>query len=761
MDFFSPIPHVTESPKQATDLTCLSQTVKAEIARWIRQTVINRSAIHAAIADPEGKDQQAEKSPRSTTEIMSLDQFLRIKRVLEDIGDFNILADVLNLVSDKINGSVLTALTDTINSYFDTFNAIGAADNLFRKFVSCVELNLSQDIEKELLESLIDLGCRLPKATQDVQKLRRELLAHAPKLPAVACSPISDTMVEAVQSTEPTFADEMDQMLASGTSMDKQTLTRVFETFIGHLEKSFHESSDLAIRFSHLLATLRGFGPKIFDILLNDWLHTWLQRNTSGSLSMSLGPLICSKAVTLEVVLQAIIQLMDLRNDKDHKADLALRAFDLIREARSARVTTIEYRRYRLLDQLQSILQKTPMTIIIILRQVAEARSLAKSNDCTSTHSEITDDAVTSLVQIILLQQCEVPEKLTSPMRVSNPNIDTQDAISTILSMGGLSISDVVDFRQEIISILNSINSFSIGMLKVKLKAVLRSTSIPPHESACALSEIIVERAVSFQDTALEMWASLISELSANYVSSIRGLAENAALAWATKDPKSTLIEKAKQIPGLTSIIQASAPCVPVAETSRLIERITENLASIVQADASQIRLRIESDHLILRLEVVLCLLVIHHSTIQHPRYSQNSLIHLLVALSLLVINPSFNPHQSLQHHIFDILCLLTDSLSDDTRTRCIHNLRNHHRVRDSRLRFIFGYSDTNDSEWLQLVTKSSLAAETRLGGVSATTTSRPYPLRRWEMMQDATPVATENDTSLSLTLFGSRNSVL
>ena len=762
MDFFSPISALTGLPKQTTDLTHLSLTVKAEIARWIRQTVIDRIAAHTAVVDSERKVQQARKSPRNTTDIMSLVQFLRIRQVLEDIGDFNIFADVLDLVSNKLSGSVLTAITDTINSYIDIFNAIGAADNLFEKLFSNTEVNSGQNIEKASLESLLDLGCRLHKTDEDVQKLRRKLSAYTPKLPVVACSPISDTMVEAVQSTEPTFADEMDQMLASGTSMDKQTLTRVFETLIGHLEKSVNESGHLIVRFSYLLATLRGFGSKTFDVLLNDWLHAWLQRITLGNLSTSLEPLICSNAVTLENVLQAIIQLMDLRTDKDYRANLALHALDLMSEASSAHLMTIEYRRYRLLDQLQDILRKAPMIVLTILREVAEARSLAKSDVRTNARNKMKDDACTNLVQRILLHhQCKVPEKSTSLTSIPSPNIDTHDAISTILSTNGSIIPDLLAFRQEIISILSSINSFSVSMLKVKLKAALRSTTIPVHDSARALSEIVVERAVSFQDNTLDFWISLIPELSANYVSSIRDLAESTALAWAMNDPESTLTEDVNPISDLTSIIQAAALCSPVAETSRLIERITDNLTSIVQADRSHIILGVESDHLIPRLEIVLCLLVIHRSTIQHPKYPRNGLIHLLSALSLLVTNPSLNPHHTFLHRTFDILCLLADSISDDTRMRCIHNLRDHQRVRDPRLHFIFGYSDTNDSEWLQIATKSSLAVETRAGGASATTTARPYPLRRWEMMQDATPVATENDTSLSLTLFGSRNSVL
>lgn len=35
------------------------------------------------------------------------------------------------------------------------------------------------------------------------------------------------------------------------------------------------------------------------------------------------------------------------------------------------------------------------------------------------------------------------------------------------------------------------------------------------------------------------------------------------------------------------------------------------------------------------------------------------------------------------------------------------------------------------------------------------------FPIRRWETLPDATPLMTENDTSISLTLFGARKAVL
>ncbi len=56
---------------------------------------------------------------------------------------------------------------------------------------------------------------------------------------------------------------------------------------------------------------------------------------------------------------------------------------------------------------------------------------------------------------------------------------------------------------------------------------------------------------------------------------------------------------------------------------------------------------------------------------------------------------------------------------------------------------------ETDEDEWLQF--KEGELVES----------GRPFRIRRWEMMHDVTPLSAENDTSISLTLFGARRSVL
>lgn len=132
------------------------------------------------------------------------------------------------------------------------------------------------------------------------------------------------------------------------------------------------------------------------------------------------------------------------------------------------------------------------------------------------------------------------------------------------------------------------------------------------------------------------------------------------------------------------------------------------------------------------------------------------------MTLSLLLTHDSLSPLRNLSEHVLDVLAILTESLSDDTRSQCVRLLRDQHRTKDPRLLFLFGYSENAEGEWIQLMTNSLSASTAKNEGlVGINESTQPFPLRKWEMMQDTTPLVTENDTSLSLALFGARKTVL
>ncbi|KAF6237053.1 hypothetical protein HO173_004932 [Letharia columbiana] len=740
------------------EFALLSQTVKSAVALWIRKTLFSRLQVFGR-TDSASEDTKQPNRDKVTFCLVTLEQFHAIRRILEDFEDFAILADVLNILSDEVQGPILTAVTDTVNQYYDVFNAIGAADDTFRRLYQRVEESHGPEVvENAFLESLIDLASRFPNAAQEVQRLRNDTLALVPRSSVVAFSPISDNMVEAAQSAEPTFADEMDQILAGGTSMDKQTLSRMFGAIIGHLETSFEESSQLGIRFSRLLARLRRFGPKTFDALLKDWLQKWLRSSLQAKLGIILPPMICSKVVSLKVVLDSTAQLLVLEDHRNDRATLAFEMLDMVITASSGPMPIVNYRGYRLLDQFRRLIRVSSASITTLLSVVVETCRATEAPLRTRARARVGDLSVRNLIQTLVLQQPSMSRVVASAL----PNTDLQTAFGGVLDQDQdqLGESSNLDRHNKISGLLHSISDFNVPLVQLQLRAILSDTgSLENAEDT--LSDIIVEQNGASSFGRVELWACLVSELPVPQAASVREKAETEILCLVVTDATSMCHGDKTRLDGLTAIVEAAGFSVSDAETSPFLDQIADGLSLICsshQLDKYQHdHDEIDSDHMGQCIDVLISLLIIHQSTIQHPRFSQSALFQVLISLSRLLIHPFLTFHPTLPSYVFDTLALLSDSLSDDTRMRCIRTLRDHHHSQDARLRFIFGYPETVNSEWLQLLTKPSTIAEAKSEGV----TMQPYSLRRWEMMQDATPVSTENDTSLSLTLFGARKSVL
>ena len=735
----------------------LSQTVKSAVALWIRQNLFAR------LQDYSKNDSAIENAEQPYPDkvgfcLATLDQFHKIRRILEDFEDFSILADVLGIFSDEAQGPLLTAVTDTVNQYFDVFNAMGAADDIFRRLYRRVEQSHGAEvIEKAFLESLIDLARRLSNTAREVQRLRNDMLALVPRSSAVAFSPISDSMVEAVQSAEPTFADDMDQILAGGTSMDEQTLNRVFNTIIGHLETSAKGPSQSGIRISSLLARLRRFGPKIFDALFQDWLQKWLRSGLQTKPCTILSPMICSRAVSLKVVLDSTAHLLSLEGHRNDQATLALEILDIVIMASSVPMPIVDYRLYRLLDQLHHLVRMSPASITAILRIVVETCRATEDSLRTRAQARVESFSVRNLIQTLVLQQPFTPRESATAI----PNIDLHKAFWGIVDQEQLARPSNFGRHSRISRLLNSTSDFNVPLVQLELRAAFSDTGYLGNDED-ALSDIFVEEASAPKNGRIKLWACLISDLPLEQVASVREKAEAEVIAMCVTDRIWMCHSDKTRLDGLLAIIEAASFSVSDVQTSQqLLDQIADGLSMFCSMSHMD---KFEHGHDDISLQLVsqaigvlISLLIIHQSTIQDPGFSQSALYQVLVSLSRLLTHPFLALDPTLSNYVFDTLTLLSDSLSDDTRKRCIRTFRDLRCGQDWRLRFIFGYRLTVNSEWLQLVTSSLANAESTFEGV----TMQPYTLRRWETMQDATPVSTENDTSLSLTLFGAKKSIL
>ena len=297
-----------------------SRMVKSEIARWIRRITAPRE-------DPE-EDAVVNNSYFTVT---TCDQFNFIRRIFEHLEDYSMLADILRMLCEHANLAVLTSISDTLNCYFDILATIGAADDLSKSAIQRYEQLRSQKLcQRPLLVSLIDITERNPTMTKQAQRLRKELLLLDQKNAVLACSPISDHMAEALQSIEANFVDEVEQVLASGTSMDKQILNHLFTTITKRLEQSWTDPSQSPNQLAELLTRLRPFDTKSFDSLIAEWLRKMLPCSKRPTLNETVPTMVCAGFVTLGSILDATVSLMSTAADPSLPHGLAAEALKLL-----------------------------------------------------------------------------------------------------------------------------------------------------------------------------------------------------------------------------------------------------------------------------------------------------------------------------------------------------------------------------------------------------------------------------------------------
>lgn len=361
----------------------------------------------------------------------------------------------------------------------------------------------------------------------------------------------------------------------------------------------------------------------------------------------------------------------------------------------------------------------------------------------------------------------------------------------------------------------------NLPFCQLKLKSTLsRPDATGLDSSQGSLVPTLMEAIKSSIDRGSSVWAQLIPVLDKTHtaqvccslalirrscktdIKKLREMAEAELLSYldsSTSAISPTWQQKVTALEGLLAIIDVTDDnSIPDAGVSQLLTHIVETLDYVLSIfssatseahtseleESTSVVKQQQLDIIYLKsvmcsfesrsdidrpsIDVVLRLLIIHHCSFARLRSSQPNVARLLLTLSSLLIHCRLAHNAYLTTHIFDVLSLLTDSLADDTRTTCIRILSDQFKTRDPRLCFLFGYSDGIDDETLHLASTLSLSlspttattttSEPKRGGVKTMT---QFHLRRWEMMQEATPIVGENDTSLSLVLFGARKAVL
>ena len=739
------------------DIKELSIPIKSTVAQWIRESIASQCS--RVCSQSKGQNSGPRQANLPT---VTLEQLAGVRGILEILEDFAILADVMKIVSKSEDVALLSYICDTINYHLTTFAALGALQDLFLGLLQQYEdVCKGTPPDQSLLESLIDLGRCLPGRARELRHLRAQMQLFRQKAAAPACSPVSDHMAEVLQSTETKFFDEVEQVLTSGTSMDEQSMKQLFDSIVKHAECAWIDPRQSDMMFLVLLSRLQFFNPNIFDSLITSWVNSILQSPTIYDIPAVLPPVIYSGCVTLKRVVSIAQEAIFDTVSAGCRTEIAIGLLELLAGTKKEPHCATRSKSYRLRLQHSRILRQSPHLIISILLPAIEAYAASHEHLHQRAQALILNQDVQDLITMIAVSNPQALQSIGSSCGAAA----LIDRLLFQWSPQNMQDQSIANHLKQLLAVADD---FNMPLCQSRLQMFLANSAAVSENIAAAFVEVINSDP---ECDSSHSWPELVSGLRPEEGAYIRQNLERELLSRIGCGAGSTAHNGAAVVQRTLSIIDAISVSSPDSTQIPLVIQIADKITAVLptqiltthQSGSSHTAISVDgcgiSNHAAFELKVVLRLLILHQSTIRHPKFPQLTLASLLLSLSTLLISPCLEAHPMLISTTNDLMLVLSDSLTEESRNRCVRTLLDDN-IRDSRLRFIFGYPEHSDGEWLRVVTGCATASDVKPAG-SRTQTTQPYPVRWWEMMADATPLVGPNDTSLSLTLFGTRKSIL
>lgn len=257
-------PMLSQKPFSLSKLTkkiaSADRALKAEIGCWLRASF----AAHA-----EEKEKEGGQAPDISAAV-----FYAVRSVLEAAGDFSMLGDILKSLTKHASVEILAAIADTVSRHFFIFCALGDTLPLFRSLHQRLKTAVCEQgtVLRPLLASLVTLAPRIPGLEDLASQLKKDLALNDRQNPVDACSPVSDNMVAQLQDDAGDLHEEIEKLLAGGSSLDRNTMERLFQTVVQRLQACWDKAADKQRAYSALLGRLRLFNPQNFDGIMVKWL---------------------------------------------------------------------------------------------------------------------------------------------------------------------------------------------------------------------------------------------------------------------------------------------------------------------------------------------------------------------------------------------------------------------------------------------------------------------------------------------------------
>ncbi|KAH8693421.1 hypothetical protein GQ44DRAFT_753948 [Phaeosphaeriaceae sp. PMI808] len=713
----------------------INATIKLELGIWLRQQVAQHANIneHVPTKDPSIVETAA------VSQISSHDYHV-VRLYLEQYEDLAILADVIGITSSSLDSTVLASVADTLNYHIKAFRAIGAFDPLFRRIaMRYAGLRTTRFPERELVLSLQNLARVAQPDGQLLQLLCYDLGRLDQKNSIAACSPASDSMGEVMHHTGTCSDDEIERILSSGTSMDRQMMARVLRKIVSNLEEHLRKGLSQLDSYPSWFWRLRSFDESTFDIVLHEWMDLCLMDCRVHAVRIALPPLVASGCVGLSNFLE-ILRTCLSKNKGGQLVEVSATAIDGLPRFCSP----LDAYRYRL--EQHKLCFESDTRILACIGEVAE---LVYSIPSSHLQQELSILVSSEPILSIVKQHIGSDSDCLSRMKTVQTGwmvtggcfkflLDNLlDPMGHLLNIGLAQMTA----EEQVFAVFKVASELSMPICQAAIEHIFSSESMLDGVAADILSGALLNAVKMAVEEDQSQGLELLATLDIALMDKIRYHAEREILEISsfladasginTNDSKATaaMLQKYLTVIDLTSSkdAQTNDPSTMLVAIAERLEGISQAFGSFGPLDKQANEANAPSVYNIYAwLNALLRLAVAHSSTLlRDTTYTHQ--VALMGAIEALLVHPTLELYPLITEHIFDAAIILSDYMSDDTRNQ-IARLEATKTTNCSRYHFILGATTTTNG-WLVLTKPVNIPLNTQ-------TTSQP-----------STPITGQNQT--------------
>ncbi|KAK4192556.1 putative mediator of RNA polymerase II transcription [Podospora australis] len=699
--------------KLSKQINISGRALKAEVGRWLRDSIAASASVAAS-----AKGKEVARGPD-----ISLSMFGNVRRILEAAEDLSMLADIVRILTDTRSVEVLTAMCNTVTRHFFVFSALGVSKRLFADLYKRLRIIHKEQgpTTRPLLASLASLAPRIAGMEQLALQLKRDLAQSDRQNPVDACSPVSDNMIARLQDDSNDIHEEIEKLLAAGTSVDKNAMDNLFHTIVQRVQTAWGQSGEKQRAYSLLLVRLRVFDAVRFDTLMAKWL---LYVRTIGNrpsilriypLLMSVG---CLHIRTIFQTTQdqaartpgaggnnwpQVVQLTCRKRYLQEVLQLIMSPlphdYDLITPEENYRFTNLQ----------EQVFRENPKEIVNLVGLAMAEYSFARAqNDVESLPLDDPDaqKQLSTLIKLLVLKDAAgVGRALATWVgRSHDAHVGSWiDEMTTQLLMPTADKKTNVTFDE----VLELTNEFTWPFCQVQLILSSSASNDPNNQQAADRQQSHLDLLTDAMDRAIDKknitWVGIVHSLSVEVTQHLKSRAQSRFLGLlpSPREPPSADVvpeQTLQTAENLLSVIEAlmrGSP--PGTRQPQLVPDVVARLVDLWELLAMP---DFDAKHVVLSkwLPLALNFITLHAQTFDNSKPSGEIRAKLLIVCAGLIqeLDALHSPGMHTRHlssRIFDLSCLLSDNLPEESRLLCLRAVRDTAAAADPRLRYVFSYT--------------------------------------------------------------------